>query len=89
MPRSVITLLVLLSACASTHETVRTVPVEVEREKFVSLAPDLLAPCPAKPDRLVDGITLGTLRSVALEYQNSYVPCLENRLESIRRLQPK
>ena len=89
MSRGVIALLVLLSACASTHETVRTVPVEVVREKFVSLAPDLLAPCPAKPDRLVDGITLGTLRETALQYQNSYVPCLEGRIDSIRSLQPK
>jgi hypothetical protein len=82
--------ILLLQGCGSAPPVLeRSVPVVVERAVVQRIAPDLLAPCPSKPDRLVNGVTGGTLRQIALDYQNSYVPCLEGKLESIRRLQPE
>ena len=86
--RIIIALAILLAGCASTRETVRTVAVDVVRTQYINMPADLLAPCPSKPDRLVNGVSVGTLREVALQWQNLYGPCLESRLESIRALQP-
>lgn len=86
--RVTLLLVAILAGCSSAPVITHTVPVVVERERPISIPADLLAPCPSKPDRLVNGVSVGMLREAALQYQNSYVPCLEGRLESIRRLQP-
>jgi hypothetical protein len=89
MSRTVVILLSLaLSACASPPVIEKPVAVEVERKVYVSMPADFLSPCQAKPARLVDRLTNGELRSIALQYQNVYAPCLESRLEAIRKVQP-
>lgn len=87
---SLLPLALILSACASSPPVVtKPQAVLVEREKLVSLPPDLLAPCQNKPPSLAEGTTNGDLLWAYVGLSNSYIPCLEERLESIRRLQPK
>lgn len=79
--------LVLLAACSSAPVIERPVAVEVVRDNYVQLPSDLLAPCPNRPAPLNDGDTLGTLWTAWHQYQYSYAPCLEGKLEAIKRLQ--
>jgi len=79
----------LISACGTSPVVVKTVPVEVVKNSYISLPAELLSACQDRPAPLKDGITNGDLRSIALAWQNSYGPCLESKLNAIRNLQPK
>lgn len=82
--------LLILLGCAQTPPVVtKPVAVRVEVERLVSLPPDLLAPCQNKPPAIQPGATNGDLLWSYIGVSNSYVPCLEDKLQSIRNLQPK
>ena len=86
-----ILLLTWLSSCASTPcvPTVKTVPVEIVKTKYLPIPSDILSACPENPDPLANGLTNGELRRIALQWQNVYGPCLESKLDAVRALQPK
>lgn len=81
----------IASACVSTSPPIvsKPIPVIVERDVYVSLPPDLLQACSGRPPALSEGLLNGDLLWIAIGLERSYVPCLEGKLESIRRLQPK
>lgn len=87
---SCLSIALVLSACASSPPVVvKPQAVVVEKEKLVSLPPDLIGACPNKPPNLKEGATNGDLLWAYVGLSTSYIPCLEQKLESIRRLQPK
>lgn len=90
MVKAVSCLSLALTGCDHAPPVItKPVAVRVEKEVLVSLPPDILASCPNKPPPLATSASNGDLLWGYLGYSNSYTPCLEEKLESIRRLQPK
>ena len=82
-------ILSLLTACGSIPTVVtKPIAVVVEKQSYVQLPPDLIAGCQNKPPVLQQSATNGDLLWSYIGLVNSYVPCMEEKLESIRRLQP-
>jgi hypothetical protein len=88
MPRPLILSAFLLVGCASAPVIEKPVAVEVVRDNYVSLPQDLLAPCPNLPAPLNDGDTVGSLWTAWFQYQYSWAPCMQKKLEAIKALQP-
>ena len=80
---------ILLSSCSSPAVIEKTVPVEIVTTKYIPIPSEILSACPEHPAALANGITNGELRSIALQWQNIYGPCLESHLDAIRALQPR
>lgn len=92
LPGSLISIASALSllGCASAPPIVtKPIPVVIEKDRYIPLAPDLVAPCQGRPPAMREGMTNGDLLWIAIGYERSYSKCLEEKLESIRRLQPK
>ena len=60
--------------------------VTVEVEKLVPIPREYLSACPGKPADISKAFTNGDLEFIAYGYQLNYVPCLESRLNDIRKL---
>lgn len=81
--------LILLSACSTPGPVVeKTIPVIVQKQVFVPLSQEILSDCLNRPEPLLNGLSNSELRSIALQWQNLYGPCLEGKLSAIRALQP-
>lgn len=87
--RYAVILSICLSACASPQVIEKPVPVEIVKQVYVPLDASLLADCTGKPDPVLNGSSNGQLRASYLALAVVYLPCLEQRLQSIRDLQPK
>jgi hypothetical protein len=88
-----------IAGCASTCvPTVVEKPVIVERERLLSLPPDLLSPCLGKPPALplrrpfgeAESIEPTTNATLLLSWYGwqAYAACVESRLQAIRSVQP-
>lgn len=82
-------LCVFLCGCAQPTVIEKQVAVPVVKEIYVPLDPVLLADCPDRPAIVKDHSTNGEMRESLLAWELVYGPCLEAKLESIRKLQPE
>lgn len=80
---------IVLASCASPEVVEHQDPVLIKKEVYVPLDAALLEACSGKPDPVLNGSTNGTLRASYLALTQVWAPCMEQRLQSIRDLQPK
>lgn len=80
---------VLCYGCASPPAQVfeKPIPVPIPVTQYIPLPADLLADCTGKPPAVANGTAIGLLIDAYLEYELSYVPCLEGKLRAIRESQ--
>ncbi len=86
MQARIILVALCITACSSTPIITKPQVVKVEVEKLIPIPREYFTACPGKPATLESAKLNGDLEWIIVGYETSFVPCLLERLETIRRL---